>query len=112
MLKKNDDANILYFLLDGLISINVSDINGNTSRVQTLMKGSLIGERSFITEQKHSADAVAESPATVIALDKAAYLNLKISNPDAIDKLNHHIIKTLSERLLSADQLISLLMLY
>jgi sulfate permease, SulP family len=108
---KGEKAHTLYILQDGLVSINTNDLSGKKVRVQTLMKGALIGERSFIANQSHSAHAIAESQVKVYKLDWKDYLQLRNEEPESIGELNHYIIKTLSERLLSADHLIRLLMI-
>ncbi len=81
---------VMYVVLEGGASIS---IKGKV--VETVGVGSLFGEMALVDEGVRAASATATSDCTLLAIDRAAFIELVKSNPD----FGTELLKNLSDRL-------------
>jgi CRP/FNR family transcriptional regulator, cyclic AMP receptor protein len=73
---EGDEADRMYVISDGTVSLS---IDGDV--VETLGPGGLFGEMAVIDREPRSASAVAESDATLVAIDKRRFWFLVQETP-------------------------------
>jgi CRP/FNR family transcriptional regulator, cyclic AMP receptor protein len=73
---EGDEADRMYVISEGAVALS---INGDV--VETLSPGGLFGEMAVIDREPRSASAVAESDATLVAIDKRRFWFLVQETP-------------------------------
>jgi len=73
---EGDEADRMYVISDGNVSLAIDD-----DVVETLGPGGLFGEMAVIDREPRSASAVAESDATLVAIDKRRFWFLVQETP-------------------------------
>jgi SulP family sulfate permease len=106
---QGDQADSLYFILSGAITINLKLPMGHHKRLKELHAGSILGEMAFYTGGKRSADAVAREDSVVLQLLVADFKILQQTYPIAAGLLHASVVRLLAQRLSQANQEISAL---
>ena len=92
----------MYVILDGNVEIRKRTGEKTTRTMITLKTGDIFGEMAVVEGKGRSATAIAATDCRLLRLDEEAFYDLVQKNPDFAVKM----IKTLSSRLRSADNLI------
>ncbi|RKX79591.1 MAG: hypothetical protein DRP70_04250 [Spirochaetes bacterium] len=100
--REGDMGKHMYVILDGNVEIRKRTGEKTTRTMITLKKGDIFGEMAVVEGKGRSATAIACSDCRLLRLDEAAFYDLVKQNSDFAVKM----IKTLSSRLRSADNLI------
>jgi NTE family protein len=95
--RQGDPGTSLYLVRSGLVDILVGD-RGEMHRISTLGPGDTVGERSLLTGRCRSANAVAQTAATLWRLELTDFLEILARHSD----LGVHVARVLSERMSTA----------
>jgi CRP-like cAMP-binding protein len=82
-----DKEQTLSIIEEGQVQITSLSQKGNFIDLQTVGKGSLIGEIGFLSGRPHRTDAIAKTPTTTIALPRAAIKPLIQASPELLNGL-------------------------
>ncbi len=101
LFRQGDEADSVYIVDDGWISISIVDEDGQELNLAQLSKGALFGELALIDDSPRSANAVAVSGADVIRLSKSDFLGTLSGSEAGTERL----LKVFANRIRSADEL-------
>lgn len=96
LFRQGDPADGLYLTLQGDVGIRLP---GNQRRLVSFAPGTMVGEMAALSRAARSADAVAESPLTVLWLSNEALDRLRQAHPVLATKLLNNIALHLAARL-------------
>lgn len=99
VLRAGDAETEMYMLLSGAVEVRTASAKGAIQVVDTLGKGQVFGEMSFLSGRKRSADIVAISAVEVLALRRDMLEKLMSSAPAAASRLLLNLSMYLCERL-------------
>lgn len=85
VIRENDVGSSMIVIVDGSVSVNVSDENG-PSKIATLSDGDFVGEMSLMTGAPRTATVTAETPVTALEIDRSAVQPLLANNPGLFDR--------------------------
>lgn len=97
-------ADALYFNVQGDIGIRLP---GGQRRLVSFAPGLMVGELAALAKGRRSADAIAETPLTVLRLSTDSLDRLRREQPALAAKLLHNIALHLSGRLRDLTQELS-----
>ncbi|XP_014243892.1 cAMP-dependent protein kinase type II regulatory subunit-like isoform X2 [Cimex lectularius] len=83
ILKEGDEANGMYFVIDGHVSIS-KNVNGKKVNMKSVEKGGYFGELALLTNAQRAATAVAKGKLTTAFLDAQAFSRLMGPCEDAM----------------------------
>ncbi len=72
----------LYFILKGVVEVQIPDVHGEIRKRVLLKKGDVVGEISLLTESTYSANIVALSDTTTFYLDSQHFISLIREYPE------------------------------
>lgn len=98
---QGDDADAVYIVDDGWISIVKTDLEGQELNLARLSKGALFGELAMIDESTRSATASSATYTDVIRINKVDFQRAIRKDSDSADQL----LKIFAKRLRSTDEL-------
>jgi CRP-like cAMP-binding protein len=104
LIQQDDEANDLYFVQIGQLSIFLESDDGQRLRLRTMTMGTLVGEISFYLNTKRSATVIADMFSVVYRLSAVAMEEMKTKDPELVIALNELIIRILANRLVSTNQ--------
>jgi glutaminase len=81
IVRMGDEADAIYFLMRGEVSIVVDLPGGAHKRLSTLSAGMSFGEMALLSGGRRSASARADTPVECCALDGAAYARIERERP-------------------------------
>lgn len=90
ILVEGSGGSVMYVVLEGSASIS---IKGKV--IESIGVGGIFGEMALVDEAPRAASATATSDCTLLAIDRAAFIQLVRSNPD----FGAELLRNLSERL-------------
>jgi SulP family sulfate permease len=96
LFRQGDPADAFYVTLQGEVDIRLP---GSQRRLVSFAPGTMIGEMAALTHGSRSADAVAETPLTVLRLSAEALERLRREQPALAAKLLNNIALHLAGRL-------------
>ncbi len=100
--REGEPGRHMYVILEGNVEIRKRTGEKTTRTMITLKTGDIFGEMAVVEGKGRSATAIAATDCRLLSLDEKAFYDLVQKNPDFAVKM----IKTLSSRLRSADNLI------
>ncbi len=105
--KEGDNADTVYFLISGQVSVILNETHARDQRLATLSPGSAFGELAMIDHGKRSATIIADSDVTSLEL-KFYDLEAEGSelSKDVMIKLARNISKMLSDKLRRTNNVI------
>lgn len=107
--RQGDEADALYFVHSGKITLLLELEGGDYIRLQTLGGGTVFGEMGLYTRRPRSATAVARRSGALFCLSRRGFARLQREHPDVAARLHLYLGRSLAERLaLSNDALQSL----
>ncbi len=109
IINKGEDADSLFFLAKGKVSVTISLPGGNVKRLTTFSPGMAFGEMAIIERSTRSADVQADTDVHCYALSVDSFDKLDQTNVNLKTTLLVNLARNLSERLRKANQEISAL---
>jgi len=92
---KGDPGDRLLAVVSGTVKIGVSGASGRNTTFNLVNAGELFGEIAFLDGSQRTADAIANSPCEIVAIDKRDFLPFMETQP----KLLMRLIELLCQRL-------------
>ncbi|MFI5052795.1 MAG: glutaminase A [Acidimicrobiia bacterium] len=108
--REGDQANSIYFVLSGLVSVRLPLPGGSHDRrLATLGPGVAFGEMAFLDEGRRSADVVAEEESVLarLSIDELRYLGTE--HQGVLAKFSANLARNLSGRLRRANEQVRML---
>jgi SulP family sulfate permease len=99
MIRQGDEADRLYFIERGTVSVYLEVENGERVRLQTLGLGTAVGELGLYLGATSTASVIADSPVTAYRLTRAALSEMKEKEPELAATFHEFAARLLSERL-------------
>jgi len=99
LLKQGDEADRLYFIERGTVSVYLEIDTGERVRLQTLGLGTAAGELGMYLGAKCTASVIADSPGMVYGLTRAALAKMQEEEPELAAAFHQFVARLLSERL-------------
>ncbi len=90
VLVEGGTGSVMYIVLEGGVSISIKG-----AVVETIGVGGIFGEMALVDDAPRAASATATSDCTLLAIDRASFMELVKSNPD----FGAELLRNLSERL-------------
>ncbi len=110
LFKKGDEANSMFFIESGKITILIVLGKNNYIRLQTLGGGTVFGEMGLYSNAPRSATAVARQASVLYELDGRYFALLQKKYPKVAAKFQGYIISTLAARLATSNQTLQSMM--
>ena len=108
--REGDDADAIFFVLSGLVSVRLPlDDAGRDRRLATLGPGVAVGEMAFLDEGKRSADVVAEQDSRLARLSTEDLRRIGEQEPCATRTFAANLARNLSGRLRRANEQVRML---
>jgi sulfate permease, SulP family len=99
LMRQGEEADKLYFIERGTVSVYLEISGGERVRLQTLGLGTAVGEPGLYLGTKCSASVIADSPTIAYRLTRAALVEMKEKEPDLAATFHEFAARLLSERL-------------
>lgn len=103
------EADEVFFLTAGRVSVRLTLGNGETKEVVAYLPGVVFGEMAFIDGSKRSASVVADSGVVCHALARADFERIGLEHPGLQVKLLLNLLRLFSANLRKADREIAML---
>ncbi|KAF6202881.1 hypothetical protein GE061_003287 [Apolygus lucorum] len=103
IIKQGDQADGMYFIESGHVTINVAGNQDNTLKLKTLKPGDYFGELALLTHQPRAASAVAETDVVVAFLDVGAFERL-LGSCDQVMRRNVKTYEKQMKKLFNSPQ--------
>ena len=99
LMRQGDEADRLYFIEQGMVSVYLEIEGGKRVRLQTLGLGTAVGEPGLYLGTTCTASVIADSPVTAYRLTRAALSEMKEKEPELAATFHEFVARLLSERL-------------
>jgi SulP family sulfate permease len=106
LIRQGDEADDLYFIEMGEVSVYLELEDDNRLRLQTLGLGTVVGELGLYLGTKRTASVIADAPTTAYRLTRAALARIRKKEPELAAAFHEFVICLLSERLVATDRLL------
>jgi len=104
LLRQGEDADKLYFIEMGLVSVHLEVSGGERVRLQTLGLGTAVGEPGLYLNSVCATSAIADSPVTAYRLTRTALAEMKAREPELAATFHEFAARLLSERLVATTR--------
>jgi len=104
LIRQGDEADDLYFVERGNVSVYLELEAGKQVRLQTLGPGTIVGELGFYLETARTASVIADAPTVAYRLSRAALVEMKAHEPELAAAFHELVVRLLAERLVATDQ--------
>jgi SulP family sulfate permease len=104
LLRQGEEANRLYFIELGTVSVFLELASGERVRLQTLGMGTAVGESGLYLGAACTASVIAESQVIAYRMTSAALSEMKLKDPDLAASFHEFAARLLSERLSAATR--------
>jgi MFS superfamily sulfate permease-like transporter/CRP-like cAMP-binding protein len=94
-----EEANSMWLMLAGSVSVRVLDANGKRRRIASLGHGTTVGEMALIDGRPRSAELVADEAVDCYELSRDAFETILRTEPSLASRLLFNIAKQLVHRL-------------
>jgi SulP family sulfate permease len=101
LIRQGDDADHMYFVEMGSVSVYLELGNQKRVRLQTLGLGTAIGEPALYLGTTSTASVIADIPVTAYRLTRTALSEMKEKEPELAATFHEFAARLLSERLTS-----------
>jgi SulP family sulfate permease len=101
LIRQGDDADHMYFVEMGSVSVYLELGNQKKVRLQTLGLGTAVGEPALYLGTISTASVIADMPVTAYRLTRAALSEMKEKEPELAATFHEFAARLLSERLTS-----------
>ena len=99
LIRQGEEADKLYFIEGGTVSVSLEMENGKRVRLQTLGLGTAVGELGLYLGTTCTASVIADSPVTAYRLTRMALSKMKEEEPELAATFHEFVARLLSERL-------------
>jgi len=99
MIRQGEEADKLYFIEQGTVSVYLEVESGERVRLQTLGLGTAVGELGLYLGTTCTASVIADSPVTAYRLTRMALSEMKEKEPELAATFHEFVAYLLSERL-------------
>ena len=99
LIRQGEDADRLYFIEHGTVSVCLELESCQRVRLQTLGLGTAVGELDLYQGKTSTASVIADSPAITYRLTRTALLKMKQKEPALAAAFHEYVAHLLSERL-------------
>ena len=104
LIRQGEEADDLYFIELGTVSVYLELENDKRVRLQTLGLGTIVGEVGLYLGTTRSASVIAESPTIAYRLTRAALSEMKEKEPELAATFHEFVVRLLSERLTATNR--------
>ncbi len=105
--QQGEPSDEIYFLDTGRIDVMSHLKFGQSFRIYSFMRHTMLGEMGFIRNEERSADLIARGHTVVFNLKRETYTQMKKNHPELVSELLRLISVTLSDRVISANRTIT-----
>jgi len=106
LIRQGDEADDLYFIESGGVSVYLELEDGKQVRLQSLSPGTVVGELGFYLDKGRSASVIADFSTTAYRLTRSALVEMRAKEPDLAAVFHEFVVRLLSERLIANNRLI------
>jgi SulP family sulfate permease len=106
LIRQNDPPVGIYFVMDGIVSAEIRSGNGDVIRLRKMLAGTVIGEMSVYLNRPATANVVTHTPCKVLFLSIERLREMEAQQPYLSTLFHKFILKTVSERLSYANQIV------
>jgi SulP family sulfate permease len=99
LIVQGDAPDDVYVLESGRLRVELVTPEGNRLRVSTVLPGVMVGEIGWYTEDRRTADVVAETGCVVLRLTRASMERMQVEEPQLAGMVHRWFARTLAERL-------------
>ncbi len=104
LIRQGNEANALYFIEQGGVSVYLECEGGERVRLQTLGLGTVVGELGLYLGTTRTASVIADSSTVAYRLTRAALFKMRKQEPELAAVFHEFIVRLLSERLAATTQ--------
>ncbi|UZP68089.1 cyclic nucleotide-binding domain-containing protein [Desulfovibrio mangrovi] len=101
--RQGDTADAMYFIEQGMITIQLELDGRKTTRVKKMGPGTVFGEMGIYTNAPRSASAVAEGTCVLYRLSRTTLDQLQLKEPLLTSALHRFVVNLLSQRVSDAN---------
>lgn len=106
LMRQGEAADALYFLEQGVVSIEIAVPGRPHMRLRTTTAGTVIGEVALVQGGERTATAVAESPGRVVGIDRDGLARMERERPDLALRVQRFLILELAGKLTDTNRLL------
>ncbi len=106
LMRQGEAADALYFLEEGLVSVEIALPGRPHMRLRTTAAGTVIGEVALVQGGQRTATAVAESPCRVVGIDRDGLARMERERPDLALRVQRFLILELAGKLTDTNRLL------
>ena len=99
VIEQGDESDDVFVLESGRLRVELSTPEGTQMRVSTVLPGVIVGEIAWYSEDRRTADVVAETPSVVLRLSRAAIERMEAEEPQLAGILHRWLATTMALRL-------------
>jgi SulP family sulfate permease len=104
LMRQGEDADALYFIEIGQVSVYLEIENNPSVRLHTLNMGTLVGEMGIYLNLPRSATVTADANTIAYRLKRQALEEMKSKDPALAIVFHELVVRLVAERLLAADR--------
>jgi len=104
LIRQGEEADDLYFIEQGGVSVYLELTGGKQVRLQTLNLGTVVGELSLYLGTRRTASVIADCPSIAYRLTRTALLEMKQREPELAAAFHEFVVGLLSERVLTTTR--------
>jgi len=106
LMRQGEAADALYFLEQGVVSVEIAVPGRPHMRLRTTTAGTVIGEVALVQGGQRTATAVAESPCRVVGIDRDGLARMERERPDLALLVQRFLILELAGKLTDTNRLL------
>jgi SulP family sulfate permease len=107
---QGDPPTEMYFILSGLITIQITHPDGKILRLRSIRGGATVGEMGLYLGAARTADVIVSLPGEVYRLSAQALTVMREKDPEVAAHLHEWIARLLAERVTNNNRTIEALM--
>ena len=100
----------MYFLESGQLKVELQLENGETIRLRTMSRGTIVGEVALLRNYPRTASIIAEKPSTVYLITREALEQMKRKEPEIGTSFHFFVASILAERLANQNKALQALL--
>lgn len=101
---RGEPGDALYIVERGRVAVSLLLADGRSVRLRSFGPGTVVGEMAVYTQNRRSADVLAEVPTRVRRLSLDMLLALEQDDPVTAQQFHRFLVKTIASRLAVADE--------
>ena len=110
LIKQGDEAEEMYFIESGLVTIELELPNGKRMRLRSIRGGATVGEIGLYLRETRTASVIASRNSAVYRLTGQALKEMQEKDPQIAAQFHEWIVRLLAERLTDSNNIIEALM--